>query len=83
MEKLGTILDALSNATCVMTVWPCVHTLPQRWHLPPEPLQSCLSISAVLRTSAEKLQPGPHLLLQEVVPSWPPHKSSMGLKALL
>lgn len=81
MERPGTILNAQSEATYATTVWPCVHTMPHRWHLPPEPLQSSLSLPAVLGTSADKLQPGPHLLLQEVVPSWPLQESSMGPKA--
>lgn len=74
MERPGTILNAQREATCV-------HTMPHRWHLPSEPLQSCLPLPAVLRSSADKPQPGPHLLLQEVVPSWPPHEGNMGPKA--
>lgn len=53
MERHGTILNAQSEATCATAVWPCVHTMPHHWHLPPEPLQSCLSLPAMLRTSAD------------------------------
>lgn len=70
VEKLGTILDTLSEARCATTVAMCPYPASVL-ALPPELLQSFLSLLAVL---TDKHSLDFHLLLQEVVPSWPPHE---------
>lgn len=72
VEKPGTILDTLSEARCATTVAMCPHPASML-AFPPELLQSFPSLPAVLRTT-DIHSLDFHLLLQEVVPSWPPHE---------